>query len=179
MMATVPGPIAVTRPFEETLATVLSRLNQVTTRPVSTFPPASVRTTEPWLCSPTLSVVLDNVTATADTGFGGAIATKIAALADFPSMVAVIVADPLDTAVTTPDEFTDATVGDWLDQLTARPARTFWLASSACAARVVCPPLLSEADVGVTRTEATAALTTVTVAVALSEPLVALMVVDP
>jgi hypothetical protein len=43
-MFALPAPIAVTYPEEETVATPVFELVQVTVRPVSTFPPASFKT---------------------------------------------------------------------------------------------------------------------------------------
>jgi hypothetical protein len=55
--------------------------------------------------------------------------TVIADVPLFPSLVAVIVAAPTETAVTSPELFTVATAVLLDDQLAARPARTPPLAS--------------------------------------------------
>ena len=70
---------------------------------------------------------------------GGAV-TVIEAVPDCPSLVAVIVALPGATAVTTPDEETVATELALLDQVTGRPVSTFPFASCVVALSVtVCP----------------------------------------
>jgi hypothetical protein len=94
-------------------------------------------------------------------------------------MVATRFVVPLATAVTTPRFVTVATVGFWLDQVTTRPGRTFWLASSASATSVTCPPAVSEVETGETRTDATVVFTTVAVTDAVNVPLVALTTVEP
>ena len=59
------------------------------------------------------------------TGGGGAAAvTVIADVPDFPAHVAVIVADPAPTPVTTPLEFTVATAASLVDHVMAWPLMT-------------------------------------------------------
>jgi hypothetical protein len=94
--------------------------------------------------------------ATAPEGGGGAAETTIAASPLFPSLVAVIVADPVATPETSPVLETDATAALELAQVTARPVSSSALASyvtalSCCALRVATVEV-----VGVTTTSATA-----------------------
>jgi hypothetical protein len=88
-----------TTPVDETVATaVLSEL-QVMMRPVSTFPPASRAVAV--ACVVCASVIVDeaSVTLTDATGTGE---TVTAEMPLWPSLVAVIVAEPGETAVTIP-----------------------------------------------------------------------------
>ena len=89
-----------------------------------------------------------------ETTTGG---TTIVALPVFPSAVAVIVAVPLDSALTTPDGLTEAMSGALLDQLTDRPERATPFASRSVAASVaLCPAVIVWSD-GDTSTVATGA----------------------
>jgi len=69
------------------------------------------------------------VTVVTTGGGGGAAATVIADVPDFPAQVAVIVADPAATPVTTPVELTVATFALLVDQAMLCPVMTFPLAS--------------------------------------------------
>src|SRR5439155_11875418 len=96
-----------------------------------------------------------------------------------PSLVAVIVADPAELPVTKPPLLTAATDVLLLDHVTTRPvsvlpARSFVTAESCCM-----PPTTVLADAGLTVTDATGMLVTVTVAVPLLPPLVAVMLAVP
>jgi hypothetical protein len=102
----VPTETAVTTPVVETVATpVLSEL-QVTARPVSSPPLASRVVAVACAVSTAVIVPGTRATVTDATGIG---TTVIVALPLFPSLVAVIVAVPGATAVTTPADDTVAT----------------------------------------------------------------------
>ena len=110
-----------------------------------------MRTAEACVCCPTLSVEFPSVTETDETGAAGALPTVTVTLAVLPSILAVIVVEPIPIAVTAPDEFTDATVGFWLDQVATRPESEFPAASNALALNVTgLPPIDSESDDGET-----------------------------
>jgi hypothetical protein len=126
-----------------------------------------------------LSAGLSSVTVTDATGAAGATPTFTVTLLLFPSMVAVTIVEPELMAVTTPEEFTEATVGFCVDQLTTRPANVFPSASSAVALNVTDPPTTTDAVDGETCTEATTAETTDSGTVAVRPLLVAEIVVEP
>jgi hypothetical protein len=66
---------------------------------------------------------------------GGAAVTVIAAVPAMPSLVAVIVAEPAATPVTTPEELTVATPVLLLDHATLRPVNVLPLASRSVAVK--------------------------------------------
>ena len=85
-----------------------------------------------------------------------------------PSTVAVIVALPTATAVTSPVELTVATAGFAEDQLTERPVNVAPDASRADAVRDCVPPTDKPSAGGDTSTAATDTAVTVTVTIAVS-----------
>src|SRR6059058_1230702 len=85
--------------------------------------------------------------------------TLIAELPLLPSEVAVIVADPATSPVTSPLPFTLATAAALLAHVTTRPDSAFPLASFGVAASCTVPPTATLADAGVTVTDATTAFT--------------------
>ena len=68
VIVAVPGAAAVTSPPEETVATLELFVAQVTVRPVSTFPLASLSVTASWLVWPTPRARLAGATVTVATG---------------------------------------------------------------------------------------------------------------
>src|SRR5687768_7229084 len=95
-------------------------------------------------------------------------------------MLAVTVVEPAPIALTTPDEFTEATVGFWLDQVATRPGSELPSASRALAVRVTPPlPITRDTVDGEIWTEATAAETTVSTTEADRPLLDAEIVVEP
>jgi hypothetical protein len=118
-------------------------------------------------------------TVTDATGAGAGALTVTVAEPLLPSLVAVIVAVPGATPVTTPDGDTVA-IAVLLDaHVMARPVSAFPLASSVAAVSVVVCPTTTAAVEGVTFTDATGAAVTVTVAVPLFPSLDAVIVTDP
>src|SRR5258708_39538155 len=85
----------------------------------------------------------------------GTTATVIAAVPLRPSLVAVIVALPAATPVTSPLAETVATPAALLDQLTARPVRGLLAESNGAALSCSVPPGASVPPAGLTPTEAT------------------------
>src|SRR2546426_7240339 len=112
-------------------------------------------------------------------GGGGGAVTVIAPVPDFASLVAVIVAEPTVTPVTTPLPFTVATPLLLLAQVTVRPANALPAASLGDAASCTVPPTSTPADAGVTTTDATGVLATTIAAVPLRPSLVAVIVTEP
>ena len=126
----------------------------------------------------TLAVV--GATVTEATGAGGTV-TVIAAVPLLPSLVAVTVAEPAATPVTTPLDETVAIPVLELDHVTARPESTAPFASYAVAVSCAVCPTLTLAVAGETLTDATGTVTAVTLteAVPLFPSLVAVMVAEP
>src|SRR6266540_610736 len=107
--------------------------------------------------------------------------TVTVALPVFPSLVAVIVAEPATMPVTTPLVFTVAIEVLLLPQVTTRPERVLPLASFGVAVSCAVCPIWMVAVAGLTATEATGtgAAATVTAALPLCPSLVAVIVAEP
>src|SRR5881409_4101462 len=115
-------------------------------------------------------------------GPGSALATLIAAVPLTPSLVAVMVAVPAARPRTSPLALTLATIGLPLAQVTVRPLSTFPAPSFRVALSWRLAPRSRVAVAGLITTDATDAtgtLETVTVAVALCPPLVAVIEAEP
>src|SRR5207237_2598245 len=97
----------------------------------------------------------------------------------FPSLVAVIVAEPGVTPDTSPLLLTVATVVVELDHVTVRPESGFPPASFGVAVSCTVWPDCTEAEGGVTSTVATGTFVTVTDEVPLLPSLVAVIVAEP
>src|SRR5437763_4779529 len=95
---------------------------------------------------------------------GGSTATVIVALPLWPSLVAVIVAEPVVTPVTSPTALTVAIAPALLLQLTLRPLSTLPLASFSTALSCSVCPDVTLAVVGLTVTTATGAVEAAVVA---------------
>jgi len=143
-----------------TVATLGLEVAHVIVRPVSTLPVESLSVALSWALAPTASVSLLGETVTEETG------TSVTEMVDvplFPSLVAVIVAEPGATAATRPDAETVAAAVALEDHVTVWPESTFPPASRTVA--VSCDVLLtlSVAELGETDTDATAGAVTVIV----------------
>jgi hypothetical protein len=121
VIVVVPTANVVIAPSLLTAATLGDVDDQVIARPVSVAPRSSRSTALAVVVAPSVSDGSASVIATVATSAG---ATAIGALPLFPSLVAVIVADPAATADTTPALFTEAMAGADDDQSTARPVST-------------------------------------------------------
>src|SRR5207249_4776556 len=170
---TVAGPALtpVTRPVVDSVATVGVPEVHVTTRPVSTFPAASfvgkavvtgMRTATLAHAGVTASTTVQRTATLADAGATvtdatGAV-TVMAADPVLPSLVAVTVAVPALTPVTSPVADTVATVGVPEVHVTTRPVSTFPAASFIVAASCTVPLMPTLADAGATVTDATDAV---------------------
>src|SRR5438876_232284 len=120
----VAGPAAtpVTSPLPFTVANAVALLDQVTTRPGRAVPFASFGVAVSWTVLPASRLADAGVTVTEATGTTGT-TTVITEVPALPSLVAVIVAGPAATPVTSPLPFTVANAVASLDQVTTRPWR--------------------------------------------------------
>src|SRR6266568_2969116 len=109
----------------------------------------------------------------------GTFVTVIAAVPLLPSLVAVIVAGPAATAVTSPLALTVATAVLPLDQLIVRPESELPFASFGVAVSCIVWPTCTDAVAGVTVTDATGTVVTVSAAVPLLPSDVAVIVAAP
>src|SRR3989454_11199586 len=118
----------------------------VTVRPVSVLPFASFGVAASGTVWPTGTDAVAGLTVTDATG---TVATVIAAVPLFPSLVAVSVAAPTATPVACPAPFTVATAGLLLDHVTVRPPNGLPKASRVIAKYcAVCPtPIVAVAGV--------------------------------
>ena len=147
-----PATLPVTRPLASTVATVASPVVQTTVRPVSVMPLASFNVAVSCRVAATCTLPVAGVTRTVSTGTR---ATVIAALPLFPSLVAVIVADPSAFAVTSPVTETLAIPVSLLAQVTARPLRGLPAGSLGVAVSWMVCPGVRLAVAGLTSTDAT------------------------
>jgi hypothetical protein len=164
VIVTALAATPVTSPVEDTVATAGALDAQVMDRPESTWPAESVKVAVSCTVAPTSTTAVTGLIATDATG---TFATLIAADAPIPSLVAVIVTDPAATPVTSPAADTVAMAGFELVQVTARPVSTVPAASLGVALSCAAPPTETFAAVGLTTTEATETVDTVTAAVPL------------
>src|SRR6266480_3660271 len=109
----------------------------------------------------------------------GTLVTVMADVPLCPSLVAVIVAEPAATLVTSPLAETVATAALLVAQVTVRPLRAVPFASFGVAVNWVVAPTVRLAVVGLTVTEATGTLVTVMADVPLCPSLVAVIVAEP
>src|SRR5207247_1159253 len=171
-----PAATPVTSPVPLTVATAVLPLAHVTTRPVSVAPLASLGVAVSCPVCPTGMLAVAGATVTDATG---TTLTVTAAVPFLPSLVAVMVADPAATPVTSTVPLTVATAVLPLAHVTTRPVSVAPLASLGVA--VSCPvcPTGMLAVAGVTVTDATGTTLTVTAAVPLCPSLVAVIVAEP
>jgi hypothetical protein len=124
VMVADPVATAVTSPEPFTDATPAALDVHVIARPVTTAPAASRKVAVNCCVCPTVGAAVVGVTATVATGAGGAAGTVMVAVPVRPSLVAVIVAVPAATAVTSPLPETVAIALALVLQLTVRPEST-------------------------------------------------------
>src|SRR5437899_6847130 len=159
-----PAATPLTSPLPFTLAIALLLDCQVTTRPVNGCPLASLGVAVSCTVLPTATPAVAGVTVTDATGTG---VTVMAAVPLWPSLVAVIVAEPATFAVTSPVPVTVATGVLVLAHVTVRPVRMLPLASRRVALSCTVWPAGTLADAGLTVTDATGTPLTVMLAVPL------------
>src|SRR5882762_805524 len=171
-----PAATPVTKPLALTVATAALLVAHVTARPLRAVPFESFGVAVNCVVAPTVRLAVAGLSVTEATG------TFVTVTADvplFPSLVAVIVADPAATPVTSPLALTVATAALLVVQVTARPLRVVPLASFGVAVNAVVAPTVRLAVAGLTVTEATGTLVTVMAAVPLCPSLVAVIVAEP
>src|SRR6266566_4169140 len=173
---TDPAAAPVTSPAPVTVASVVLELAQVTERPVNTLPAESFVVAVSCTVPPTTMFPLAGLTVTEATGTR---ATAMLAVPLFPSLVAVMVAEPAPLATTSPSALTRATVVSLDAQVIKRPVSTFPAASLVVAVSCFVAPTRRLAVAGLRVTDATGTLETVTVAVPLCPSLVAVIIADP
>jgi hypothetical protein len=125
-------PVAV-RTFETNVPVAMPKFEDVhvNTRPVSTFPFASFAVAVRTVVAPTGTEAVDGATVTVATGNGAV--TVMTDVPVFPSLVAVIVAEPAAIPVTSPLVVTVAFVASDVDQVTTRPVSAAPAAESVVA----------------------------------------------
>src|SRR6266516_4028233 len=171
-----PAAPPVTSPLALTVATAVLLLAHVTVRPANRLPFASFGVAVSCTVWPTCTDAEAGLTVTDATG---TVLSVIAAVPLFPSLVAVIVADPAATPLTTPLALTVATAVLPLDQVIARPESELPFASFGVAVSCIVWPTCTDAVAGVTVTDATGTVLTVIVAVPLCPSEVAVIVAEP
>ncbi len=175
VMFAVPAATPVTTPDAETVATAVLLEVQVTACPVITLLFASRTVAAAADVAPFAIDVGVNATETVAT----AGVTVIVAAPVTPPLVAVMLAVPTATAVTTPVAETVATA-ELLDaQVTGEPVIGLPSRSRGVATAVAVDPVVTDAGVNATDTELTGCEVTVTVALPVWPPLVAVMVAVP
>jgi hypothetical protein len=171
-----PTATPVTTPLDDTVAMLVLLDPQVTTRPVSTLPAASFVVAVKVVAEPTNTLAGDGDTTTVATGSSVTVTTDAPL---FVSLVAVMVAVPGMTPVTTPDDETVATSALLDVHATARSVTTTPLASFTVAVSVVVWVVATPAVAGSTVTLPTGTSVTVTVALPDLVSLVAVIVAVP
>ena len=126
VMVAEPAATPITSPLPFTVATAVLLLPQVTTRPESGFPLASLGVAVNCRVKPAGTLPEAGATVTDATGTG---VTVMAAVPLWPSLVAVIVAGPAATPVASPLPLTVATAVLLLAHVTIRPVSVFPAAS--------------------------------------------------
>src|SRR5206468_881525 len=144
----------VTSPVALTEARLGALLAQVTTRPLSGLPRESFGVAVSATVAPTKMPVTAGVTVTVATG---RFVTVMADVPFFPSLVAVIVANPAAPSVTSPVALTEARLGALLAQVTTRPLSELPRESFGVAVSGTARPTGTLAGAGLTVTEATGA----------------------
>src|SRR6266704_1624145 len=170
-----PVATPVTSPLPFTVATPGASVDQVIALPESGLPLASSGVAVSCCVVPMNTEADAGLTLTDATGTGF---TMIAALALFPSLVAVILAEPTPAPVTRPLAFTVATLAASVDQMIARPESGLPLASSGVAVSCSVPPTIIVALVGLKLTDATGTMTVIA-ALPLLPSLAAVMLAVP
>src|SRR5712664_3124445 len=171
-----PAAMPVTSPAADTVAMAGLALVHVTARPVSTVPAASLGVA--LSCAVPATDILTEVGLTT-TEATGTLDTVTAAVPLWPSLVAVIVATPTATLVTSPLAEIAATALLLVVHVTTRPMSGVPFASLGVAVSCTAPPMNTFGVAGLTTTDATGRLATLIAAAALIPSLVAVIVVDP
>jgi hypothetical protein len=176
VIVALPTATPVTSPVVETVATAALLDCQVTTRPVKTPPAESFVVAVSWIVPPGARLSVGGATTTVLTGTGDTVIVLDPLL---PSLVAVIVAVPVATAVTEPNAVTAATAALLVAHVTTRSVTTFPNESvTVTVSGKVCATNMALVA-GVTTTVPTGIAVTLTVAVPLLPSAVAVIVAVP
>jgi hypothetical protein len=176
VIVAVPGATPVTTPAPDTVAAAVLLEVHATVRSVTTVPFTSLTVATRVVVFPAMMLAVVGATATLATGM---LVTVTAELPLLPSLVAVTVAVPEATPVTTPLDETVATPVLLDDHTTVRSSTVTPFASFTVTVKAVVCPAVTLAVAGVTATLPTGTGVTVTVAVALTFSLVAVIVAVP
>src|SRR3989475_5991 len=161
-----PAAFPVTRPFASTSAIVALPVRQMTTRPLSGLPFASLGVAVSCVLAPTCTLAVGGATSTVATGAEAE--TVTAAVPLFPSLVAVMVTGPPTVfPVTIPPAFTSATAASPVCHVTLRPVSGLPLASFRVAGSWRAAPTCMLPVGGAPSTDATGVRVTVIAAVPL------------
>src|SRR5437660_5836628 len=144
-----PGVTPQTRPLLLTVATAVLELDHVTVRPDSGVPPASLGVPVSCTVWPACTDAEGGVTSTVATGTFVTVTDEVPL---FPSLVAVIVADPAVTPETSRSVERRAGKELELDHVTVRPERGFPPASLGVAVSCTVWPACTDAEGGVPST---------------------------
>src|SRR5207244_5044925 len=158
---------AVSSPVPFTVATDVLREDHVTARPDSGVPVASFGVAVSCAVWPLWRATVAGATVTDATG---TFETVMLADALWPSLVAVMLAEPVPAAVTRPAPLTVATDPLSDDRVMVRPVRTLHPDSVRVAWSWTVPPTTSVADEGARLTVATGASVIITVALSDTPP---------
>lgn len=176
VIVVLPGVTPVTTPLDDTVAAAPLLELHVTARPTSTFPFASRTPAASVVVCATNTVVVEGVTVTLAAGTA---LTDTAAVALFPSLVAVIVALPGEMPVTRPLDDTVAMPEADVVQVTVRPVSVAPRTSCSVGTSVAVCPTKRLGAVGASVIVATGASVTVTVVLADLPSLVAVTIDVP
>jgi hypothetical protein len=176
VIVAVPGATPVTTPALDTDAAAVLLDVHETVRSVTTIPFTSFTVAASVVVLPAMTLAVVGATATLPTGILVTVTVELPLLV---SLVAVIVAEPEATPVTTPVDETVAAAVLLDDQATARSSTVTPFASFTVTLSDVVCPTVTPAVAGVTETLPTGTAVTVTVALALTFSLVAVMVAEP
>ena len=176
VIITTPGATEPTTPLLLTMPTVGFDDDQMTARPTMTLPDASRATAVACCVVLGTMVRLGTVTTMVLTGTGE---TVIDTVVDFPSDVAMIIAEPAATPVTTPLAETDATLVAALDQVTVRPVSVAPCASLVVATSASVWPTITDPAPAFTSMVFTGAGATVMFTVAVRPPEAAVITKSP
>jgi hypothetical protein len=176
VIVAAPMETPVTTPLDDTVATSSLLDVQVTGRSVTVIPRMSFTVATRGVVCPTATELVAGDKLTLPTGEG---ATVNAAVPLLPSLVAVMVLVPGDTAVTAPTADTVATSGLLELQVTTRPVRTLPFGSRTTAVAVSDWPTVRIVALGWTSTVPTGTADTATLAVPLWVSLLAVIVTVP
>src|SRR5436309_280396 len=171
-----PGATPLTRPLVLTVATAVLALDHVTVRPERGAPLASFGVAVSCTVWPACTDAEGGVTSTVATG---TFVTLIDEVPFLPSLVAVIVAEPGVTPDTSPLLLTVAAAVLELDHVTVRPESGVPPASLGVPVSCTVWPACTDAEGGVTSTDATGTGVTVIAEVPLFPSLVAVIVAVP